>query len=120
MPAPTCPRCGAEITTRPGAGRPRRWCSDGCRRLASEERRAAERGAIGLRVADRIRVETVHKIVHTPPTVPTAVEVVLGNREATRAVLAGLVDTQRTGTWSRYDRKLWGPLLRVLHEQLDT
>jgi hypothetical protein len=52
--------------------------------------------------------------------VPTAVEVVLGNREATRAVLAGLVDTQRTGTWSRYDRKLWGPLLRVLHEQLDT
>lgn len=91
-----------------------------CRKLASEERRAAERGAVGLQVMDRVRVETVREIIRTPPTVPAAVEVVLGNREATRAVLAGLVATQHAGTWSRYDRTLWGPLLRVLYEQLDT
>jgi hypothetical protein len=70
-------------------------------------------------VVDRVKVETVREIVRTPPTVPAAVEVVLGNRETTRAVLVGLVATQRTGTWSRYDRKLWGPLLRVLVERLD-
>lgn len=41
-----CPRCGKPftITTQPEPGRPRRWCSQTCRRLASEERRAAEGG----------------------------------------------------------------------------
>jgi endogenous inhibitor of DNA gyrase (YacG/DUF329 family) len=40
-----CPRCGKQfaVATQPTAGRPRRWCSPACRRLASEERRAAER-----------------------------------------------------------------------------
>lgn len=42
----TCPRCGKSfhVSDRPKAGRPRRWCSAACRRLASEERRAAEAG----------------------------------------------------------------------------
>lgn len=41
-----CPRCGRpfQVSDRPKAGRPRRWCSSACRRLASEERRAAEAG----------------------------------------------------------------------------
>lgn len=41
-----CPRCGRpfQVPDRPKAGRPRRWCSSTCRRLASEERRAAEAG----------------------------------------------------------------------------
>ena len=40
----TCPRCGKPfvVPTQPKPGRPRRWCSQACRRLASEERRAAE------------------------------------------------------------------------------
>lgn len=43
------------MTVKP-RGRPPRWCSDRCRKLASEERRAAERGAIGLQIRDHTRV----------------------------------------------------------------
>ena len=41
-----CPRCGKTffVSDRPKPGRPRRWCSRQCRRLASEERRAAQNG----------------------------------------------------------------------------
>lgn len=41
-----CLRCGRPffVSDRPKAGRPRRWCSGACRRLASEERRAAQAG----------------------------------------------------------------------------
>jgi endogenous inhibitor of DNA gyrase (YacG/DUF329 family) len=51
----TCPRCGNPVTVKP-RGRPARWCSDQCRKLASEERRAAERGAIGLQIREHTRV----------------------------------------------------------------
>lgn len=46
-----CPRCGQwmEAQRPPKPGRPRRWCSPECRRAASEERRAAESGAIAIR-----------------------------------------------------------------------
>jgi hypothetical protein len=42
----TCARCGKpfQVSDHPKVGRPRRWCSSACRRLASEERRAAEVG----------------------------------------------------------------------------
>lgn len=41
-----CARCGKpfQVSDHPKVGRPRRWCSSACRRLASEERRAAEAG----------------------------------------------------------------------------
>lgn len=46
----TCPRCGTLFyephPRKPG--RPRRWCSQACRRAASEERRAAANGAIAI------------------------------------------------------------------------
>ena len=54
-PAQSCLRCGNPVTVKP-RGRPPRWCSDQCRKLASEERRAAERGAIGLEIRDHTRV----------------------------------------------------------------
>lgn len=44
----TCLRCGAAWVGRPG-GRPRKWCSQLCRRAAYEERRAAAAGAIAVR-----------------------------------------------------------------------
>ena len=46
IPEQLCPRCGKPffVSERPKAGRPRRWCSSTCRRLASEERRAAKAG----------------------------------------------------------------------------
>lgn len=49
----TCPRCG-EPTQPNATGRPPIWCSQGCRRAAYEERRAAAGGAIGIKVVDRI------------------------------------------------------------------
>src|SRR3546814_12281622 len=51
----TCPRCGNPVTVKP-RGRPALWCSDRCRKLASEERRAGERGAIGLQIRHHTRV----------------------------------------------------------------
>jgi hypothetical protein len=49
----TCPRCGQD-TVRNRLGRPPIWCSQACRRAAYEERRAASRGAIGLKIVDRV------------------------------------------------------------------
>lgn len=66
-----CLRCG-EPLTRMRTGRPRRWCSDRCRRLAGEERGAADRGAIGIRLIERVeRVESsidecVERVVASP------------------------------------------------------
>jgi hypothetical protein len=51
----TCPRCGDVLVRRGGRGRPRRWCSDECRYLASKEHRAAERGlTIHTRVEENV------------------------------------------------------------------
>jgi endogenous inhibitor of DNA gyrase (YacG/DUF329 family) len=49
----TCPRCGKEVL-RKATGRPPIWCSQPCRRAAYEERRAAARGAIAVKVVDRV------------------------------------------------------------------
>jgi endogenous inhibitor of DNA gyrase (YacG/DUF329 family) len=111
----TCPRCGTELVTQP-RGRPRIWCTDRCRKLASEEHRAAERGAIGLQIHDRIVEKQVRKIVRTPPSMTAAIEKVLGNREAVRTVLTTLAHRQQHGQWSAYDRKLWWPHIRDLHD----
>lgn len=45
-----CPRCGTPffVSDRPKPGRPKRWCSGACRRLASEERRAADGGRVAI------------------------------------------------------------------------
>ena len=50
-------------------GRPRRWCSEKCRRAASEERRAAAAGAIAIeyRTID-VPLEDHVKAVLTSPT----------------------------------------------------
>ena len=45
-----CPRCGREIASKPGRGRPRIWCSDECRRRARDERLVAEKIAVPVRV----------------------------------------------------------------------
>ena len=38
-------------------GRPAIWCSHACRRAAYEERRAAARGAIALKIVDRVEAQ---------------------------------------------------------------
>ncbi len=82
-----CSRCGRAIfeawPRRPG--RPRRWCSPDCRRAASEEQRAADNGAIGIRHVDR---ET---------SIEDHVRAVLGSPAASRRVLRELVDRAARG-----------------------
>lgn len=77
-----CPRCGQPfvVPTQPKPGRPRRWCSQACRRLASEERRAAERG----RNAITYIKETTSLVEH--------VRAVLDSPSACRRILRELAD----------------------------
>jgi len=82
-----CPRCGQwmEAQRPPKPGRPRRWCSPECRRAASEERRAAESGAIAIR--------------YIKPDVPIEdhVRAVLGSPAACRRVLRELGERAARG-----------------------
>ena len=79
-----CPRCGKPFVaaTQRSPGRPRRWCSQECRRLASEERRAAERE--GSPVA----------YVKEPTTLDEHVRAVLDSPGACRRVLRALADRE--------------------------
>ena len=40
---PTCPVCGERVSSQPGPGRPRRFCSDECLQQAKGARRKARR-----------------------------------------------------------------------------
>lgn len=51
---------------------------------------------------------------------PAVINMVRGNRESIRTVLASLVASQQAGQWSRYDRNFWAPLVRTLHDHLET
>ncbi|GAA2121927.1 hypothetical protein [Nocardioides bigeumensis] len=61
-------------------GRPRKWCSQACRRGAYEERRAAANGAIATQVVERVTVvehdldECVKRVLDSPPRVATSFE----------------------------------------------
>ena len=77
-----CPRCGKPFTvsTRPKPGRPQRWCSQNCRRLASEERRAAEGGRNAI------------TYIKQPTNLDQHVRAVLDSPSACRRVLRELAD----------------------------
>ena len=57
----TCLRCGTAWVGRPG-GRPRKWCSQRCRRAAYEARRAAAAGAIAVREVVRDAKTVEHNL----------------------------------------------------------
>lgn len=79
-----CPRCGRPFVaaTQRTPGRPRRWCSQECRRLASEERRAAERGGSPV------------TYVKEPTSLDEQVRAVLDSPGACRRVLRALADRE--------------------------
>lgn len=83
----SCPRCGRpfQVFDRPKAGRPRRWCSSTCRRLASEERRAAEAG------------HTAITFVKEATSLNEHVRTVLNSPSACRRVLRELVERDTRG-----------------------
>lgn len=57
-----CPRCGGPMPSRRPTGRPATWCSDRCKRAAYEERRAAARGAIAVRIVEKVVEQDAHRI----------------------------------------------------------
>lgn len=80
-----CPRCGAPVPKRQ-TGRPATWCSQACRRAAYEERRAAARGAIAVRIVDRVTTrpvehgieECVGRVITSPVACSALLEELLG------------------------------------------
>ena len=82
-----CPRCEKlfQVSDHPKAGRPRRWCSSACRRLASEERRAAERG------------HTAITFIKETASLDEHVRAVLNSPSACRRILRELADRATRG-----------------------
>ena len=93
MEAKTCPRCGTKVVVAPGRGRPRRWCSDECRRLASEERRAARRTDRPVEIREEIRERVIER--SRPLSPDAAVERVLSSSAATEKLLRVLAYRMR-------------------------
>lgn len=112
-PPRTCPRpsCGNEL---PADASPRQiWCSTSCRRAAGNERRAAEAGAIAVRV-ERIEVERiVERVIERPVETPVehdldeCVRRALASPGACRRILQALTRQAReTGL----DDAKWSPV----------
>jgi hypothetical protein len=112
-----CPRCGRVIPEAwpPRPGRPKRWCSPQCRRAASEERRAAYSGAIGIRYIDTVvSIEDHVRAVLDSPAACRRVLRELGDRAAAgdlvdarwRSVLTDLEHLRQPAGRAR-ERYLW-------------
>ncbi|WP_082967135.1 hypothetical protein [Mycobacterium sp. 852002-51163_SCH5372311] len=124
MTAKRCPRCGAEMpsnTWPPKPGRPSVWCSQRCRRAAYEERRAANNGAVAVRVqvlekpveriVERVRIETRD----VPSSPAEAAQIVLRSPRACRTVLESLTADADSG---RLDAGAHAPTLRAAQRLL--
>lgn len=121
----TCPRpsCSNEL---PADANPRQiWCSTSCRRAAGNERRAAEAGAIAIRL-ERIEVERiVERVIEKPIETPIehdldeCVRRALASSGACRRILQALTRQAReTGL----DDAKWSPVAdaaTVLAEQIN-
>ncbi|MFE2962013.1 hypothetical protein [Nocardia tengchongensis] len=94
MDAKQCQRCGKTVEDSTGRrGRPRVWCSPECRRLASEERRAAHSAGRVVEVHEEIRERVVDR--SRPLSPDGAVERVLSDRAATEKLLRVLASRLR-------------------------
>lgn len=81
-----CPRCGDPVASTAGQrGRPPVWCSPECRRLASEERRAARAGGRAVEVHEQVREKVVER--SRSISADSAVEKVLSDSAATEKLL---------------------------------
>src|SRR3954451_19969447 len=81
-----CLRCGTPWVGRP-CGRPRKWCSQACRRAAYEDRRAAAAGAIAVREVEVTNV--------TDHDLSTCVKNVADSPSAVKRLLRTLGETGR-------------------------
>jgi len=100
-----CPRCGQAIyeTSPRRPGRPKRWCSARCRRAASEELRAADIGAIGIRYVETEKEVSIEDHVRAVLDSPAACRRVL--REVwERAARGHLVDARWSSVLADLER----------------
>ncbi len=116
MDSQPCPRCGTETTSK-ARGRPRRWCSDRCRKLASEEHRAAQRGVIGLEIRDRIIERRVSEVVHRPPSITASIALLLADVAASKKVLNTLARRVKRDQLDRATIKLLWPHIHELYTE---
>lgn len=106
-----CPRTGCGLALPYGSDSRRIWCSDSCRRIAGEERRAAAAGAIAVKVVERERV--VERRVEVPVDVEVdhdldeCVRRALASPGACRRILQALTRQARTGG---LDDAKWSPV----------
>ncbi len=112
----TCPRCGAETTAK-ARGRPRKWCSDRCRKLASEEHRAARRGVIGLEIRDRIIERRVSEVVYRAPSITASIALLLADVAASKKVLNTLARRVKRDQLDRATIKLLWPHIHELYTE---
>jgi hypothetical protein len=82
------------------------WCSQACRRAAYEERRAAARGAVALRVVDRV------ELVEHP--LGTCVDRAIASPAGCRRVVQQLTRLAREGALQADPR--WLPTAAALTE----
>jgi len=109
-----CPRCGTETTAK-ARGRPRRWCSDRCRKLASEEHRAAARGAVGLEIRDRVIERRISEVVYRAPSISSSIALLLADVAASKKVLNTLARRVKRDQLDRHDQAALAPHPRALH-----
>ncbi|MEV6073397.1 hypothetical protein AB0L82_43205 [Nocardia sp. NPDC052001] len=116
MEAKQCPRCGQSMESTTGRrGRPAVWCSARCRRLASEELRAARAGGRAIEVHEEIRERTIER--SRPLTPDGAIERVLSEDAATEKLLRVLAHRMRQDP-TQNSRQEWQeqPMKRAIHD----
>lgn len=96
----SCPRCGNHVPLA-RRGRPRRWCSDRCRRRASDERQAAAHRDAAVRVHEIHRTVVTERV--RPMTPDEIVARVLDSPHLLAAIAAAAVDRFHDGTVWRTD-----------------
>ncbi|MBX4171949.1 hypothetical protein AB0P13_26520 [Rhodococcus pyridinivorans] len=85
-----CPWCANPVPQHAGAGRPRVWCSDQCRRDAYSARKASRSGAVGVKVVRQTRIVEKPVEVRVPDwreTVPSTPARYLEDHEVVEHVI---------------------------------
>ncbi|MCP9625232.1 hypothetical protein NMK54_34365 [Nocardia otitidiscaviarum] len=116
MEAKQCPRCGQSVESTTGRrGRPRVWCSARCRRLASEELRAARAGGRAIEVHEEIRERRVER--SRPLSPDGAVDRVLSDSAATEKLMRVLAHRIRQDP-PHSTRQAWSeePMKRAIRD----
>ncbi len=111
-----CPCCGTATASK-ARGRPHRWCSDRCRKLASEEHRAAARGVIGLGIRDRVIERRAPETVHRAPSITASIALLLSDVPATKKVPNTLARRVKHDQLDRSTIKLLWPHIHELYTE---